>query len=59
MPLTEPLAQAVLDDRALFPDYTLAALYDPLLMPPELLRAHQTLDRAVRKTAAQDLTPHV
>jgi hypothetical protein len=43
----ERLAQAVLDARAQFPDSTLAALYDPLLMPPVLLRAHQQLDRAV------------
>ncbi len=41
------LAQAVLNARALFPDSTLAVLYDPLLMPPELLKAHQALDRAV------------
>lgn len=43
----ERLAQTVLDARAQFPDSTLAALYDPLLMPPVLLRAHQQLDRAV------------
>jgi hypothetical protein len=41
------LAQAVLNARALFPDSPLAALYDPLLMPPELLKAHHALDRAV------------
>ena len=43
----EPLAQAVLDVRAAFPDATLADLYDPDLMPPALRRAHQALDRAV------------
>ncbi|HEX4154740.1 MAG TPA: DNA methyltransferase [Acidobacteriaceae bacterium] len=43
----EQLAQAVLNARALYPESTLAALYDPLLMPPELLKAHQALDRAV------------
>ncbi|MCY4258911.1 MAG: hypothetical protein OXC91_01425, partial [Rhodobacteraceae bacterium] len=43
----EPLAQAVLDARAAHPDATLADLYDPDLMPPNLRRAHQTLDRAV------------
>ena len=43
----EPLAQAVLDARASHPDATLADLYDPDLMPPDLRRAHQTLDRAV------------
>jgi hypothetical protein len=40
-------AQAVLDARARFPDATLADLYDPLTMPPELLKAHQRLDAAV------------
>ena len=43
----EPLAQAVLDARAAHPDATLADLYDPNLMPPNLRRAHQSLDRAV------------
>ena len=43
----EPLAQAVLDARAAFPDATLADLYDPNLMPPTLRRAHRSLDRAV------------
>jgi hypothetical protein len=45
----EKLAQAVLDARALFPESSLAALYDPLTMPPELLKAHQNLDRDVIK----------
>ncbi len=43
----EAAAQAVLDTRAQFPDATLADLYDPLSMPPVLVKAHQTLDRAV------------
>ena len=43
----EPLAQAVLDARAVHPGATLADLYDPDLMPPNLRRAHQVLDRAV------------
>ena len=43
----EPLAQAVLDARATHPGATLAELYDPDLMPPNLRRAHQALDRAV------------
>ena len=43
----EPLAQAVLDARAAHPGATLADLYDPDLMPPNLRRAHQALDRAV------------
>ena len=43
----EPLAQTVLDARAAHPDATLADLYDRDLMPPNLRRAHQALDRAV------------
>ena len=43
----EPLAQAVLDARAAYPDARLADLYDPDLMPPNLRRTHQRLDRAV------------
>ena len=35
--------------RAEFPDATLADLYDPLTMPPKLVKAHSTLDRAVDK----------
>mgnify|MGYP001048854251 CR=1 FL=1 len=42
-------AQAVLDARAAFPGATLADLYDPLSMPPALLRVHQKLDAAVDK----------
>ena len=45
----EKLAQAVLDARAKFLDSSLADLYDPLTMPPELVKAHQALDRAVMK----------
>ena len=43
----ERLAQAVLDARAAHPGATLANLYDPDLMPPDLCRAHQAIDRAV------------
>ncbi len=43
------LGQAVLDARALYPECSLADLYDPLSMPPELLKAHRALDRAVLK----------
>lgn len=42
-----PLAQAVLDARATYPDATLEDLYDPDLMPPDLRRAHQAIDRTV------------
>ncbi len=43
----DPLAQAVLDARAAHPNATLADLYDPDLMPVDLRRAHEALDRAV------------
>ncbi len=43
----EKCAQAVLDARLQFPDASLADLYDPLTMPPVLLKAHQALDKAV------------
>ena len=43
----EELSQAVLDARAMFPDSSLDALYDPDTMPPALRRAHDALDRAV------------
>ena len=43
----EKTAQAILDARALYPDSSLADLYDPLTMPPELRKAHQANDRAV------------
>jgi hypothetical protein len=43
------LAQGVLDARLKFEGASLADLYDPLTMPPELLKAHQNLDRAVMK----------
>ena len=42
-----PLAQAVLDARASHSGATLAELYDPDLMPRNLRRAHQAIDRAV------------
>jgi hypothetical protein len=43
----EDAAQGVLDARAAFPDSSLADLYDPLTMPPALVKAHQKLDAAV------------
>ena len=43
----DPLATAVLDARAGYPDASLTDLYDPDLMPPSLRRAHQAIDRAV------------
>ena len=43
----EKTAQAILDARALFPDASLADLYDELGMPPELRKAHRENDKAV------------
>lgn len=40
-------AQGILDARAKYPNSTLADLYDPDLMPPELRKAHMANDRAV------------
>lgn len=45
----ETLASSVLDARAQFPDSSLADLYDPLIMPPALAKAHSHLDRAIDK----------
>lgn len=43
----ELTAQAILDARALYPDCSLADLYDELTMPVELRKAHQANDKAV------------
>ena len=43
----EQSAQAILDARALYPDSSLADLYDPVLMPAELREAHRRNDSAV------------
>ena len=43
----EQTAQGILDARALYPNASLADLYDELTMPPELRKAHQANDRAV------------
>jgi hypothetical protein len=43
----ETAAQKVLDARAQFPNSSLADLYDPLTMPPALVKAHNELDKAV------------
>jgi len=43
----EHATQGVLDARAAHPDSSLADLYDPIAMPPDLRLAHQELDRAV------------
>lgn len=43
----EQTAQAILDARALYPDCSLAVLYDEVTMPPELRKAHEANDIAV------------
>jgi hypothetical protein len=43
----ESAAQGVLNARVAHPCSTLADLYDPMMMPPDLQKAHQMLDRAV------------
>ena len=50
--------QKVLDARALHPERSLAEHYNPLAMAPELLKAHDALDREVDKAmgAARKLT---
>ncbi len=45
----EKTAQAILDARAKYPDSSLADLYDPLTMPPELRKAHAANDASVMK----------
>ena len=45
----EVKAQAVLDARAKYSDSSLADLYDPLTMPPELVKSHEQLDKAVEQ----------
>ena len=42
-------AQGILDARDRYPDASLADLYDPLTMPPDLAKAHQANDAAVMK----------
>ena len=51
----EQTAQAILDARALYPDSSLADLYDELTMPVELRRAHQNNDRAVMQAYGFDV----
>ena len=43
----ETAAQKVLDARLQFPNSSLADLYDPITMPPALVKAHNELDKAV------------
>ena len=51
----EQTAQRILDARALYPDSSLADLYDELTMPVELRKAHQDNDRAVMEAYGFDI----
>ena len=51
----EQTAQAILDARALYPDASLADLYDEVAMPPELRKAHQQNDKAVMQAYGFDI----
>ena len=51
----EQTAKAILDARALYPDSSLADLYDERTMPAELRRAHQENDRAVMQAYGFDI----
>ena len=51
----EQTAQAILDARALYPDSSLADLYDEVAMPPELRKAHQQNDKAVMQAYGFDV----
>ena len=52
----ERTAQAILDARALYPECSLADLYDEVTMPVELRRAHQANDKAVMKAYGLPIT---
>lgn len=49
----EAAAQAILEARAKYPESSLADLYDPLTMPPELVKAHRKLDAVVDSAYAR------
>jgi hypothetical protein len=49
----EQAAQSVLDASAQFADASLADLYDPLTMPPALLKAHQKLDASYQPSGGK------
>lgn len=51
----EKTAQKILDARNLYPNATLADLYDELIMPIELRKAHQDNDRAVMQAYGMDI----
>ena len=51
----EETAQGILNARALYPDCSLADLYDEITMPPELRKAHRENDRAVMRAYGFDV----
>ena len=51
----EQTAQAILDARSLYPDCSLAELYNEISMPSELRKAHQENDRAVMQAYGFDV----
>ena len=51
----EKTAQGILDARALYPNASLADLYDELTMPPELRKAHRENDKAVMQAYGFDV----
>ena len=51
----EQTAQGILDARAIYPECSLADLYDEVAMPPELRKAHQANDRAVMQAYGFDV----
>lgn len=58
----EQTAKAILDARLLYPDSSLADLYDEVAMPPELRKAHQNNDRAVMQAygfSIKDMTESI
>lgn len=62
----EATAQAILDARAVYPDSSLADLYDPITMPAELRKAHEANDKAVlqayglpKNIAEADIVSHL
>jgi len=52
----EKHAQEVLKIREKYPNSNLAVLYDPLTMPPDLLKSHQKLDKAVEKAYSKEFS---
>lgn len=53
--MIEKTVQRILDVRGFYLDSSLADLYDPLVMPPELKRAHQENDKAVMQAYGFDV----